>query len=347
MPKPLLNLYNSQCIWAGKSFLDEELTDATAMKIANEPVYEGIPAGLLRRMGKAVRMGIGAAMPLLKINPVKGIIIGTANGGMEDCIRFLNQLMDYKEGLLSPGSFVTSTANAIAAQIGLLTTNKGYNCTHTQGGLSFENALLDAASLLIQNPGHEYLVGGVDEISTYNYNIDCLSGWYRKPEITDVSFFDSGLPGSVAGEGVGMFLVGTNPANAKAALFDLDFFEETDAGKTKNRIHEMIDRYAQEGEMISLLFSGDNGDARYADLFMAAELALPETIAVARYKHLSGEFSTSTALALHAAIELLEAGLAPAKMLKYPGRTVPELHRILIHNVFKNGQQSLMLVGRG
>ncbi len=65
--------------------------------LAHEPNYlEFIPAGQLRRMGKAVRMGIGAGLPLIQRNePLDGIIIGSANGGLEDCIKFLNQIVDY------------------------------------------------------------------------------------------------------------------------------------------------------------------------------------------------------------------------------------------------------------
>ena len=78
-------------------------------------------------MGKAVRMGLGASIPLLQNNnePLSGIIIGTAMGGMEDCINFLNQVIDYNEGMLTPTNFVQSTPNAIASQLGLLSNNKG------------------------------------------------------------------------------------------------------------------------------------------------------------------------------------------------------------------------------
>src|ERR1700712_1162184 len=77
---------------------------------AIEPSYEGVPLNILRRMGKAVRMGVGAAMPLLQHyqGPLSGIIIGTAMGGMDDCMNFLKQIIDYNEGVLSPSNFVQS-----------------------------------------------------------------------------------------------------------------------------------------------------------------------------------------------------------------------------------------------
>jgi hypothetical protein len=127
---------------------------------AIEPVYGGIPPGVLRRMGKAVRMGVGAALPLLHSGIVPdGIIIGTTDGGKEDSAKFLNQIVDYDEGMLTPLNFVQSTPNAVAAQIGLLTKNHGYNITHLQPGLAFEFAMIDADMMLNENPLNNYLLG--------------------------------------------------------------------------------------------------------------------------------------------------------------------------------------------
>src|SRR6478609_4855993 len=179
-------IHQSICISPQESF-DQINLSALREPVDNqlraiEPKYENIPPGILRRMGKAVRIGVGAALPLVKSadNYFNGVVIGTSNGGMEDCIKFLNQIVQYEEGQLTPGNFVQSTPNAIAAQIGLLSKNQGYNITHVHRGLSFENALLDASMMLADNPDHQYLLGAVDEISAYNYNIDLLAGWYKR-----------------------------------------------------------------------------------------------------------------------------------------------------------------------
>ena len=224
---PLLYIHDSSCITPQANLLATE-ADAIKVPIDNklevtEPDYEGIPPGVLRRMGKAIRMGVGSAMPMLKRNKVDGIIIGTANGGMEDCIKFLNQIIDYDEGRLTPGNFVASTSNAIAAQLGLLASNKGYNITHVQSGLSFENAVLDAAMMINENTDHSYLVGGLDEISTYNYNIDHLSGWYKMAPA--INFYDTDSLGTIAGEGAAMFIVSNKQEAAVAKLDAIHFFD--------------------------------------------------------------------------------------------------------------------------
>src|SRR5690606_39795759 len=84
------------------------------------------------------------------------------------------------------------TPNAIAAQIGLLSKNKGYNITHVHRGLAFENALLDAMMTINENPAKNYLLGAVDEISAYNYNIDLLDGCFKKENITNADLYDTG-----------------------------------------------------------------------------------------------------------------------------------------------------------
>jgi len=66
-------------------------------------------------MGKSIRMGVGAALPLMsETDSVNGIIMGSANAGMEECVKFLNQIVQYEEGQLTPGNFVQSTGNVIA-----------------------------------------------------------------------------------------------------------------------------------------------------------------------------------------------------------------------------------------
>ncbi len=66
----MLYIHQSNCIAAQQNILNDDINtlhDAVDKKLfATEPVYEGIPPGALRRMGKAIRMGVGAALPLCK-----------------------------------------------------------------------------------------------------------------------------------------------------------------------------------------------------------------------------------------------------------------------------------------
>ena len=307
-----------------------------------EPNYTGIPPGLLRRMGKAVRAGTGAALTLMK-NKTDGIILGTANGGMEDCIKFLNQIIDYKEGMLTPGNFVQSTANAIAGQLGMMTKNTGYNITHVHRAFAFENALLDAGMLLQENPEATYLTGGVDEISPYNYNIDYLAGWYKEEPVSNQELYDHDSRGSIAGEGAVMFLVNAVPQHAVAKVRAVLMLHEEDAQEIVSRARNFLDASLQAGEEINLLISGENGDNRLRKYYSACETLVKENAAIVRFKHLCGEYATASAFAVWLGCYLFRNNDIPGHLLKRKGAAkTPGL--ILVYNNYKGLQHSFILM---
>lgn len=342
-------IHHTSCISAQQTFADVDinnLQEAVNNKLtAKEPSYEGIPSGILRRMGKAVRLGVGTALPLLKKSQsiANGIIIGTANGGMEDCIKFLNQIIDYEEGMLTPTNFVQSTTNAIAAQIGLLSQNKWYNTTHVHRGLAFENALMDAAMLVLEDATSNYLVGGIDEISTYNYNIDYLAGWHKKEPISNADLFSTNSNGCIAGEGAAMFWVNGNRAGATAKVIDIQVLHTNDELVIAEQLRFFLKRNNIQAGDIDLFLSGENGDARLLKYYLSAESVFDPHTIVARFKHMTGEFETSSAVALWLSCQLLHAQTIPAHMSKH-GVLSAIPNRILVYNTVKGKQHSFLLV---
>jgi hypothetical protein len=299
-----------------------------ALLKAIEPSYAGIPAGILRRMSKSVKLGIGAAMPLLQ-GPVlpDGILMGTGNAGMEDSVLFLKQILDYDEGMLAPGNFVQSTPNSVAAQIGLLSRNKGYNITHVHRGLAFENALIDASMLVKEHPAGSYLVGGVDELSGYNYQIELADGWYKKEWVPGGNLYESDTPGSIAGEGAAMFLVNGSPAGAIARVKGIMTLHSSDEHTVMARLHRFLKRQLPDGGSPDLLLSGENGDRRTLKWYTSCEAMMDTATTLARFKHLCGEYATASAFALWLACQL-------------------EFRCVLIYNNHKFSQHSFMLIER-
>lgn len=342
-------IHHKSCISPQQTFAAinmELLNDTTDNKLrAIEPSYEGIPTGILRRMGKAVRMGVGAALPLIRNNtePISGIIIGTANGGMEDCIKFLNQIIDYDEGMLTPGNFVQSTPNAIAAQLGLLSNNKGYNITHVHRGLSFENAMLDAVMMLKEYPGNNYLLGGIDEISSYNYNIEWLGDWYKKEPVSVNQLYETNSAGSIAGEGAAIFLVNAIQSNALAAVKDMCILHTSDENIIAGHLKLFIDKNTTQGEKIDLLLSGENGDNRLSKYYDAVENVTGNSVSIARFKHMTGEYTSASAIALWLACHMITEQSIPKHMLKYEAKH-RSCKRILIYNNYKGLQHSFMMI---
>ncbi len=325
----------------------EQLENCSENKLyAKDFPITDIPAAQLRRMGKAVKLGVAASLPLIKLfDNLDGIIIGTANGGMEDCIKFLNQIMQYEEGVLTPTNFVQSTPNAVASQLGFLSKNKGYNITHVHRGLAFENALLDVGMLLEDNPTHNYLLGGLDEISDYNFNIEYLCGYVKKEIIDNKDLYSNKTIGSIAGEGVAMFVVNNNSKNATSKFRAVQTIHTRDEQELQLIFEKFLADNLSQNETIDLFLSGENGDSRYAYYSTSMESLMNADIPVARYKHMCGEFQTTSAFALWVSNYIIHTQHIPSHMLK-KNKQKSELNNIIIYNNYQGLQHSFMLLSK-
>jgi Beta-ketoacyl synthase, N-terminal domain len=343
-------IHKTYCISAQQNLLqdDIELINEPVDKklLAIEPSYAQIPPGILRRMGKSIRMGVGAALPLMaESNNINGIIMGSANAGMDDCVKFLNQIVQYEEGQLTPGSFVQSTGNVIAGQLGLISKNKGYNITHIHLGLAFENALLDAMMQLNTNPSNSYLVGGVDEISPFHYNIETLAGSYKAEEISNKNLYESDSAGCIVGEGAAMFLVNGSADSAIAKVEAISTLHSNDKELVKQQLELFLQKNLPAGSVVDFFLSGENGDNRTLPFYEACEILLADDTSIVRYKHMSGDFATASALGLWYACEFLQNQQVPGHMFKK--KTSKTIYRnILLYNNFKGLQHSFILISK-
>ena len=340
--------HQSICISPQNSFPETDLSQIRESKNnlleVIEPAYAGIPAGVRRRMGKSVRMAVGAALPILENHPQPdGIVIATANGGMEDCIKFLNQILEYKEGLLTPANFVQSTSNAAAAQIALVTKNHNYNITHVHRGLAFENAMLDVVMLLKENQSAGFLLGCTDEISDFNYNIDRLAGWFRDEPVLNTEIFHKPSKGSIPGEGAFMVWMNNQTAGAMAELIAIKTVHSQNPSLVLNILKKFISENLLADETPDLLLTGEDGDERLAPFYHAVESQFSDSVQVARFKHFCGEYCTSSSFAIWLAIQILQTGVVPPLFNK-KNDSVKPCRRILIYNNYRGAQHAFILV---
>ena len=344
----MLYIHQTYCISPQQDLLRDDIEHinevADKKLLAIEPSYEKIPPGILRRMGKSIRMGVGAALPLMaESNAIDGIIMGSANAGMDDCVKFLNQIVQYEEGQLTPGSFVQSTGNVIAGQLGLISKNKGYNITHIHLGLAFENALLDAMMQLNTNPSNAYLVGGVDEISPFHYNIETLAGSYKKEDISNKNLYGSDTEGCIVGEGAATFMVNGSADGAIANVKAISTLHSTDKDLVKQQLNLFLQKNLPVGSTVDLFLSGENGDKRTLPFYEANETLLADDTSIVRYKHMTGDFATASALGLWYACQFAKNQQIPTQMFKKKAsKTI--YHNILLYNNFKGLQHSFILV---
>lgn len=312
---------------------------------AKEPSYtDVIPLTQLRRMGKAVRMGIGAALPLLARNEKPaGIIFGTANGGLEDCIKFLNQIVEYEEGVLTPTNFVQSTPNALAGQIALLSENQGYNITHVNGSLAFESAVLDAQLFFDEaTEPKSLLLGAVEEVSDYNYNIDRLGNRFKDEKLLNTELLESKTKGSYCGEGSTQFIVSNNPSNSLAELVALKQCSSLEDSEISSFIADFLQENKLNPGDIDCILLGKNGDV-YTDRLYDHVTELCPNSAVAFFKKAVGEYRTASAFATYLGVRLLN-GQALHCIEKKNGAETNVPNTVLIYNHFDAIRHSLLLL---
>ncbi|WP_342083899.1 beta-ketoacyl synthase chain length factor [Dyadobacter sp. OTU695] len=314
--------------------------------MAIEPAYgQLIPAGLLRRMGKAVRMGVGAGLPLIQNEKIEGIILGTANGGLEDCLKFLNQIVDYNEGTLTPTNFVQSTPNAVAGNLALLSKTTGYNTTHVHKGLAFEAALLDTMLLLEEKRGKRFLVGSIEEISDYNHNIDLLAGSFKTGHFTSENLLTLDSPGSANGEGAAMFVVDAERSEGSKAQVK-DVFQSNNLAE--NEIAEIVEAFLQRNNLqpddVDAVILGISGDNRSDHWYFNLQKALFGQSNCYTYKNMVGDYPTGSAFATWMGVHIISGKRVPDACVQAQKKSRTPKH-ILIYNHYKASQHGFILLG--
>jgi 3-oxoacyl-(acyl-carrier-protein) synthase len=328
----------------GEFFTTGAVVNSGTHYMAIEPDYMGsIPLGQLRRMGRSVRMATGAAMPLLQQFRVDGIILGTTDGGMGDCHRFLDQIMEYAEGTLTPTNFVQGAPGAPAGGLALMTRNSGYNNTHSNKGLSFENALIDAQLLLNEGVVNQLLVGCVEEISDAQFNIERIAGYVKDVAGSAQELISSATPGTVNGEGAAMFIVNNEPSGAAVHVVDVATYSGDSMADLSLLIKELINRNGLKTEDVKVLLSGHNGDVRTDNMYSAGRDVLPHA-SVIPYKTLFGESPSASGFACWYAAQVM-AGKCPPNGPITPSWTRDARH-VLIHNHFQGQQHGLILLSK-
>lgn len=314
-----------------------------------EPDYKDIiDVKMIRRMSRIIRMGVAAAYECLAEAGVKqpgAIVTGTAYGCLEDTGVFLTRMVEFKEELLTPTSFIQSTHNTIGAQIGLMLACNNYNNAFVHRGFSFESALMDARMLLDEQAADDVLVGAVDEITDISHAILQRMGLYKQGQVSNYDLFTSGTRGTIAGEGAAFFLLSNQHAAGDYAKLDAlaTFYKPNSAAEIEHRISKFILGNGLQISDIDLVITGKNGDQSSDQVYESLRDSVFRGISSVNYKQLCGEYPTSTGFALWLAASILRNGAIPAIIApaeNNPGK--PE--RILIYNHYLGIHHSLFLL---
>ncbi|PUZ27359.1 3-oxoacyl-(acyl-carrier-protein) synthase [Chitinophaga costaii] len=322
-------------------------TTDTNMLQAWQPSYAGlIPPNSLRRMSKALKMGLAAASQCLAEGGIANpgaIITGTGKGSLQDMEKFIKDIQTYHETALNPTQFIQSTFNAVNGLIALQQQNTQYNNTFVHRGLSFESALLDAL-LQLSAGKHHVLLGGFDEVTPDQFQIKSHSGWWKQEKIHSAALLQHLSPGTIAGEGAVFFLLANQPGDHPAASIEgMKLLHKPSSHKLDTALQQFLDEHALQPGHIDLLMSGRNGDSNYQHFYDQVAQALPGIPEVS-FKPLCGEYDTAHAFGLWLAAQMIKAGKAPQQW--FPAGTVfPKAYRtVLLYNQYYGEQHAFILL---
>lgn len=269
---------------------------------AVEPDYAGLITPMqLRRMSKAVRMGIGAskaAMQQAGIEKPDAISVGTAMGCLNDTEHFLGKMVEQNEQMLTPTSFIQSTHNTVSGQIALLAGCHGHNLTFVQRGHSFEHAMMNAQLYLNEHKGEQVLVGGIDELTDNSLRIMETAGVYSDT--------------NPAGEGAAFFVVSDNATDSRLCIKDISYFTTKNAATALEQVQAFLERNKRTGGDVELVMLGESGDIRskpfYDELKQQFDLARTKT-----FKQDCGEYATASSYALGMLTQMVQGNEISAK----------------------------------
>jgi 3-oxoacyl-[acyl-carrier-protein] synthase II len=282
------------------SFLKEAPSYNTDKLLCIEPDYKAyIPPMQLRRMSKAVRIGIGASKMCMEsagIEKPDAISVGTAMGCLADTEVFLGKMIAQDEQMLTPTAFIQSTHNTVSGQIALLAGCYGHNLTYVQRGHSFEHAVINTQLYLADNPQQQMLVGGIDELTDGSLEALKIGGINRKENSISADVLNGNTQGAVAGEGAAFFIMtDAKPTTPSVCIKDLYAFTERDVAAAEQKLAIYINNQSLHIDAVML---GQSGDERSNAFYQSLRSGIFSNTPQYAFKHLCGEYATSSAFAL-------------------------------------------------
>jgi len=335
-----------QNTFEGDNFLTDIIeSTGTRLKAVDPDYKQFIDPKQMRRMSHVIKMGIAAAKSCLDqagVQEPDAIITGTAFGCMEDTVTFITRIVEQDEEMLPPTAFIQSTHNTVAAQIALMLKCHNYNNTFVHKGISFESAMFDAMMMLNEGDAGNILVGGTEEMVDASFKVLTRLGLYKRQPISNLSLYEGQSKGTIGGEGAVFFLVSDkySPSNlaeltALKTLYKPASIEDSIINFLKSNGFNIDD--------VDLVITGRNGDIKNDEIYSTLGNSIFNNKPIANYKHLCGEYPTSSSFALWLAGNIIKKGIIP-EVVKQDDFSSFSPKKVLIYNHYQAKYHSLMLV---
>ena len=326
-PQPTFNTEN---------FLSEIIEHQAKYIVVEKPNYkEFINPKLLRRMSKIIRMGVATAnmaMQEAHIDNPDAIITGTGLGCIVDTEKFLNSLLENKETLLTPTSFILSTHNTVGAQIAVMLGCNNYNYTYVHSAVSFESSLIDAIMQFEENTVQNILVGGIDELTEENYNTKINSGIWKNEAVNIKSLYQSKIKGCIPGESSSFAVLSNYKTESTyAQLVDVHTVFEASQEELDKELFDFLARNQMNVDDIDAILLGINGDAEYDQTYIDFSARHFPNKQLISYKNICGEHDSASAFAFWIASKILKHRNVPS-IIEYRKTDEKEINNILIYH---------------
>ena len=339
-PQPTLN---------SNEFLSDIRQYETNMLQCIEPDYEEFfHANAMRRIGRVLKLGWAGAKSCLDdagTETPDSICVGTGKGCFKNTEVFLLSVDENEEKFVPPSPFIQSAHGSIASQIAIQTGCRNYNMTYTHRSFSFEAALLDAIMLLKEGKFKNVLLGGVDEIEEIQFKTFERIGHYKNPETNNLELLENKSKGTIAGEGSTFFFLENHPSEKTYAGIKSVYTFSNPKGQID--IEKQIENFLNQENLsikdLDLVILGMNGDSDFDWIYCDLIKSIFSENNQAYYKHLCGEYHTSSAFAIWLGAKILHHQEIP-EIIKINTQANNPTKNILIYNHYRKINHSMILL---
>ena len=292
----------------------------------------------IRRMSRVIKFATASAFLALRDGEIKvpgAISTGTGYGLLENSGKFLKSIIEQNESVVSPTAFIQSTHNTIGGIIALMTGCHAHNNTFTQKSISFECALNDARMLMNEGNTDNFLVGGFDELTEYGREVMTRTHVLRNEPCNNLELLSGNGKGIIAGEGAAFFILAKqkNTITYGKLIDNRVFIKPKSTDELKEKINALLEENNLSLNVLDLVISGICGDAERDKVADELNQSLFSNQTIAAYKHLCGEYMTSSSFALWLATKMMKTGQVPeATVLVNKGRNPENILIVNSHN---------------
>jgi len=208
--------------------------------------------------------------------------------------------------------------------------------------VSFESALLDALLQLQTHEANPILVGGIDEVFGYTFELKRMIHEVKAEGVHE-TLKESNSVGVNFGEGATFFtLSGERSESTYAEIVDVHFQNTVEPSDMDGFVRDFLERQDLVSEDVSLIVTGNNGDKVY-DSYYDTFSALFPSASQAIYKNIAGQSDVASAFGLAAAAYIVKYQQIPP-ILQWKESKQSAFKYVLLYNQYLGMNHSLTLI---